>query len=184
MIETVIIAVIVLTIAVWAIASYNSLITLRTKTENSWSDITIQLKRRSDLLPSLMNTVKGYATHESEAFINVAKARAGIDNSKTVADTVKNDNMLQEALKSLFAVAEDYPELKANQNFLDLQDQLADTENKIMASRRYYNGTVKEHNTRQQLFPTNIAAKLFKFTQKEFYNTEDNTINTAPEIKF
>lgn len=177
-------AAVIAILALFVIISYNQLVSLRVKVESSWSDMTVQLKRRSDLIPALVSTVKGYATHESEVFDNITKARSQVNNATTVEETAASNNMMQEALKSLFAVAEAYPDLKANANFLDLQSQLSDTENKIMASRRFYNGTVRDYNTKQQLFPVNLIARMLKFSNKEFYNTDDKSIHHSPNIDF
>ena len=141
----VVIGVIILLVIGFFIGTYNSLVTLRNRVEEAWSDITVQLKRRTDLIPNLVNSVKGYATHEKEVFEKVTEARSAIMDAKGVADTAQAENMLEGALKSLFAVAEAYPELKANENFLQLQQELVDTEDKIQASRRFYNGGVRDY---------------------------------------
>jgi LemA protein len=152
---------------VWG--AYNGLVTLRVRVDEAWSDITVQLKRRLDLIPNLVETVKGYATHESSVFEEVTKARANALNAKGVQETAAADNQFEGALKSLFAVAEAYPELKANQNFSELQQELVDTEDKIQASRRFYNGGVRDLNTKTQTFPSNIVASLFGFKGREFF---------------
>lgn len=170
-----------------AIATYNSLVRAKVRTEESWSDITVQLKRRYDLIPNLINTVKGYATHEREVLDRVTAARANALNAHTIGETAKTDNEFQEALKSLFAVAESYPDLKANQNFLHLQEELVDTEDKIQAARRFYNGSVRDLNTRIQTFPTSIFAGMFKFKEREFFDveaSESQAVSTPVNVDF
>jgi LemA protein len=163
--------VVILGFAIWAI--YNGLVKLNVRTEEAWSDISVQLKRRYDLIPNLINTVQGYATHERTVFEAVTEARANALSAKTVTDSAKAENQIQGALKSLFAVSENYPDLKANQGFLDLQSQLVDTEDKIQASRRFYNGMVRDFNTKRKVFPTNIFAKMLGFTtDKDFFEVE------------
>ncbi len=143
------------------------------------------MKRRYDLIPNLIETVKGYATHEKETFENVTKARtAAMNNNGTPAEQAQTENMLQSALKTLFAVAENYPKLEANQNFLDLQQQLADTEDKIQASRRFYNGTVRDFNTATQVFPKNIIAGIFNFAKKEFFEIENEEERQNVKVDF
>ena len=172
-------------IIMFVIGSYNGLVTLRNRVEEAWSDITVQLKRRTDLIPNLVNSVKGYATHEKEVFEKVTEARSAIMNANSVADTAKAENMMEGALKSLFAVAEAYPELKANQNFLQLQQALVDTEDKIQAARRFYNGGVRDLNTKIQTFPANIVAGMFGFQTKEFFDVEDRaSVENPVEVKF
>ncbi|MFA6296570.1 MAG: LemA family protein [Patescibacteria group bacterium] len=172
---------------IWVIAAYNGLITLRNRTQEAWSDIDVQLKRRYDLIPNLVNTVKGYATHEKGVFEKVTQARANALNAEKAGDiagSAKAENMLSGALKSLFAVAEAYPDLKANQNFLDLQQQLADTEDKIQASRRFYNGNVRDFNTKQEVFPTNVIANMFAFKPAAFFEIENEVEKKNVEVKF
>lgn len=152
---------------------YNGLIRSRVRVDEAWSDITVQLKRRSDLIPNLVDTVKGYAKHEKKVFEEVTKARSAIMDAKGVQDTAKADNMFEGALKSLFAVAEAYPDLKANENFKALQDELVDTEDKIQAARRFYNGAVRDLNTKIQVFPTNIFAGMLGFKSREFYEVDE-----------
>jgi LemA protein len=171
----VIILLVILVVAViWVIAMYNGLITLKNRVDEAWSDIDVQLKRRYDLIPNLVNTVKGYAAHEKEVFEKVTEARSRAMNAGTTADKVQAENALSGTLKSLFAVAENYPELKANQNFLQLQSELTDTEDKIMASRRFYNGNVRDFNTKIQVFPTNLIAGMLHFTSREFFEAEES----------
>jgi len=171
----VVIAVVVL-VAIILGAMYNGLVRLNQQSDEAWSDITVQLKRRADLIPNLVNTVKGYAAHESGVFEAVTAARAATVNAagQGPAATAKAEGDFQQTMKSLFAVAENYPDLKANQNFLDLQAQLTDTEDKIQASRRFYNGVVRDFNTKRKTFPTNIFANMLGFKQdKEFFEVDE-----------
>lgn len=155
----------------WSV--YNGLVKLNIRTQEAWSDITVQLKRRYDLIPNLVNTVQGYASHEKTVFEAVTEARANALSAQTVTDTAKAEGQLQGALKSLFAVSENYPDLKANQGFLDLQSQLVDTEDKIQASRRFYNGMARDFNTKRKVFPTNIFANMLGFTKdKDFFDVD------------
>ncbi len=175
----------VLAIFLWA--TYNGLVTLKVRVDEAWSDITIQLKRRADLIPNLVNTVKGYATHEKSVFEEVTKARAEVVNAKTPKEAAKADNMLEDALKSIFAVAEAYPDLKASQNFSQLQEELVDTEDKIQAARRFYNGGVRDLNTKIQLFPNNIFAGMLGFKEREFYEVDESeraTVEKPVDVKF
>ena len=153
----------------WAIAIYNGLIKLKNRVDEAWSDIDVQLKRRYDLIPNLVNTVKGYAAHEKEVFEKVTEARARAMSAGTTEDKAQAENMLSNTLKSLFAVAEAYPDLKANQNFLELQRELTDTEDKIQAARRFYNGNVRDFNTKIEIFPNNIFAGILNFTKRQFF---------------
>lgn len=173
-------------VVLWVVFVFNKFITLRNRTEEAWADIEVQLKRRYDLIPNLVNTVKGYATHESSTFDNVTRARSEAMNAGgPTAGHAQAENMLTGALKSLFAVAEAYPDLKANQNFLALQNELSDTENKIQASRRFYNANVRDLNTGIQSFPGNIVAGMFRFSKKEFFDLADNDVAQNPvEVKF
>lgn len=164
---------IVVILAIFIIAMYNGLITLKNRVDEAWSDISVQLKRRYDLIPNLISTVKGYAAHEKEVFEKVTEARTRAMNAGTTADKAEAENMLSGTLKSLFAVSENYPDLKANQNFLELQRELTDTEDKIMASRRFYNGNVRDFNTKLQVFPTNMIAGMLKFTAREFFEMDE-----------
>jgi LemA protein len=160
-------------VLLYGVALYNGFVRLATRVEEAWSDIDVQLKRRYDLIPNLINTVKGYAAHESGLLQKVTEARTKAMQGGSVADQGAAENMLSGALKSLFAVAENYPDLKANTNFLELQRELSDTENKIQASRRFYNGTVMELNTKVDMFPSNIVANMFKFAKREFFEVEE-----------
>jgi LemA protein len=181
---TIIIAIIAV-IVIWAVLSYNGFVSLNTRAQEAWSDIEVQLKRRFDLIPNLINTVKGYATHESTTFDKVTQARAQAMQAQTPAEHGKAENVLTDALKSVFAVAEAYPDLKANQNFLELQRELSDTENKIQASRRFYNGNVRDLNVKVDSFPSNVIANMFKFGKKEFFDLPDGAAAQNPvEVKF
>lgn len=176
--------VIIVLLALWIIFGYNRFITLINRAKEAWSDIDVQLKRRYDLIPNLVSTVKGYATHENSAFENVTKARAAAMGAGNLADKSQAELGLTGALKSLFAVAEAYPELKANTNFLQLQGELSDTENKIQASRRFYNGTVRDLNTSVETFPNNLIAGFFKFEKLEFFELENENAKEPVEVKF
>ena len=164
----------------WLWATYNGLVKSNIRVDEAWSDITVQLKRRTDLIPNLVNTVKGYAKHEKDVFENVTKARSAVTGATGVADTAQAENMFTGALKSLFAVAENYPDLKADKNFLDLQNQLVDTENKIQASRRFYNGAARDLNTKIKVFPTNLFASRLGFGEREFFEVEDRASIEEP----
>jgi LemA protein len=169
------VAALAVVILFWVISMYNGFVQLVNRSKEAWSDIDVQLKRRYDLIPNLLNTVKGYAAHEQTAFEKVTEARTRAitaEQSGNPAEIAKAENMLTGALKSVFAVAEAYPDLKANQNFLELQHELSDTENKIQAARRFYNGNVRDLNTGLQSFPSNIIAGLFKFAKMEFFELE------------
>lgn len=173
MVIGIVIAVVVVLILIVA-AMYNGLVRLNVRADEAWSDITVQLKRRYDLIPNLVNTVKGYATHEKTVFEDVTNARANALNAQGVQATAKAENQFSQTLKSLFAVAENYPELKANENFKALQDELTDTEDKIMASRRFYNGVARDFNTKRKVFPTNIFANMLGFHKdKDFFELDD-----------
>lgn len=152
---------------------YNKFVKLGARTDEAWSDIDVQLKRRYDLIPNLVSTVQGYAAHEKQLLENVTEARTKAMQAGSVEDHAAAENMLAGTLKSLFAVAENYPDLKANQNFLELQRELADTENKIQAARRFYNGNVMELNAAVDMFPSNIVASMFKFVKREFFEIEE-----------
>lgn len=172
---------------VWLWLTYNALVRLNVQVDSAWSDVTVQLKRRADLIPNLVETVKGYAAHEKETFKSVTAARAATLNSGNPAEAEQADNMLTGALKSLFAVAEAYPELKASQNFLQLQADLSDTENKIMASRRFYNGSVRDINSKILQFPQNIIANNLGFTKRDFFEVEESerlSFQQPPSVNF
>jgi len=170
----IVIVVVVVLLLIIGAAMYNGLVRLNQQASEAFSDITVQLKRRYDLIPNLVNTVKGYASHEKTVFEDVTKARAQALSATGVAETAKADNQFQQTMKSLFAVAEAYPDLKASQNFQELQAELTDTEDKIQASRRFYNGVVRDFNTKRKTFPTNIFAGMLGFKQdKEFYEVDE-----------
>ncbi len=160
-------------IVLWLVATYNGLVRSRNRVDEAWSDIEIQLKRRYDLIPNLVQTVKGYAAHESGVFEKVTAARTAAMGAGSMQEKLKDENTLSGALKSLFAVAENYPDLKANQNFLSLQSDLTDTEDKIQAARRFYNGNVRDFNTKLQVFPTNIIAGTLNFQPREFFDIDE-----------
>ena len=175
--------IVVLALFLWI--TYNGLVKLKIRVDEAWSDITVQLKRRLDLIPNLVNSVKGYAAHESGVFEKVTEARANALNAQGVKETAAAENQFEDALKSLFAVAENYPQLRANENFLQLQQELVDTEDKIQAARRFYNGGVRDLNTKIQIFPNNIFAGMLGFKQREFFEVEDMATAEKPvEVKF
>lgn len=171
---------IVAILAIFLIAIYNGLVKLNIRSDEAWSDIEVQLKRRLDLIPNLVKTVKGYAKHEKGVFEEVTKARTAMMNAQGPQEAGKAENMLEGALKSIFAVAEAYPDLKANQNFQELQNELVDTEDKIQASRRFYNGVVRDFNTKRRVFPTNLFAGILGFNKdKEFFEIEEGEVEAA-----
>ncbi|HAL49835.1 MAG: LemA-like protein [Candidatus Uhrbacteria bacterium GW2011_GWD2_41_121] len=174
---------VVAVIVLWLVMVFNGLIRLRNRTDEAWSDIEVQLKRRYDLIPNLVNTVKGYAKHEDSVFSKVTEARSHAMQAKTPADHAKAEGMLTETLKSLFAVSENYPDLKASGNFLHLQQELVDAEDKIQASRRFYNGNVRDFNTKMQVFPTNMIASMLGFKKYDFFDAPDS-VNIALEVQF
>jgi LemA protein len=179
---------VILVLAIIIVYLFNSLVRLNQQSEEAFSDINVQLKRRYDLIPNLVNTVKGYAAHEAGVFQKVTEARANALNAQGVAETAKADNAFTGALKSLFAVAENYPDLKASQNFQQLQAELTDTEDKIQAARRFYNGVVRDFNTRRKTFPTNLIAGLLGFRQdKDYYEVDEAqtaAVQQAVSVKF
>jgi LemA protein len=168
-----ILIIILVVIVLWAVFVFNGLVSLRNRAKEAWADIDVQLKRRYDLIPNLVNTVKGYAAHESSAFENVTRARSAAMGATTPGDKAAAENNLAGALKSVFAIAEAYPDLKANQNFLSLQNELSDTENKIQAARRFYNTNVRDLNTKIQSFPGNVIAGVGHFTAMDFFELGD-----------
>lgn len=170
-------------IAVWLIFAYNSLVRARNRSREAWSDIDVQLKRRYDLIPNLVETVKGYMAHERNVFEKVTEARARAMGAAP-QEKAGAENMLSGALKSLFAVSENYPQLRANENFLKLQDELADTENKIQAARRFYNTNVRDLNTAIETFPTNLVAKVFHFIPMEFFGNLNESEKEPVSVKF
>ncbi len=170
----VIVLVVIVLLVIFGAAMYNGLVRLNQQASEAWSDITVQLKRRYDLIPNLVSTVKGYAAHEAGVFEKVTEARANAMNAQGVAETAKAENQFSETMKSLFAVAEAYPDLKASQNFQQLQAEVTDTEDKIQASRRFYNGVVRDFNTKRKTFPTNTMAGMLGFKQdKEFFELDE-----------
>lgn len=176
---------IIIALILYLVFKYNGFVTLKTRAQEAWADIDVQLKRRYDLIPNLVNTVKGYAAHESTVFEKVSEARSKAMQAGTTAEKGEAENQLTGTLKSLFAISEAYPELKANTNFIQLQNELSDTENKIMASRRFYNGNVRDFNAGVQMFPGNIIANMFNFTALEFFDLEQDSIEKKPiEVKF
>ena len=179
-----IILIILALVVLWAVFAYNSFVRLINRGKEAWADIDVQLKRRYDLIPNLVNTVKAYAIHEAKVFEDVTRARNAAMNAGTLADKGQSENMLSGALKSLFAVAEAYPDLKANQNFGKLQDELADTENKIQAARRFYNTTVMNLNTKSDSFPSNVIAGMFNFSKMEFFELNEEAAREPVEVKF
>ena len=180
-----IVVAVVLIIGIYLWTTYNGLVTLNVRVDEAWSDITVQLKRRADLIPNLVDSVKGYASHESKVFEDVTKARAATISAQGPAEASQAENMMQDALKSIFAVAEAYPQLQASQNFLQLQGELVDTEDKIQSARRFYNGGVRELNTRIQLFPNNIFAGNLGFDERDFFEVENpDAIAEAPRVQF
>lgn len=175
---------IILIIALWAVVSYNSLIKLRTSCEEAFSSMDVFLKKRYDLIPNVVETVKGYAKHESETLEKVVNARNSAVSASSTEEQLKNDNAMQSALKNLFALAEAYPDLKANQNFIALQSQLSEIETEIERSRRFYNAVVKRYNVKIDVFPSNIIASMFKFVKKPFYEISDNTQRENVKVSF
>lgn len=168
----------------WFIAAYNSFIRLINRAKEAWADIDVQLKRRYDLIPNLVETVKGYAAHEREVFEKVTEARTRAMGAQTVAERGKSENMLTGALKSLFAVSENYPQLKASENFLELQRELSDTENKIQAARRFYNTNVRDLNIKIGSLPANIIAKMFNFKKMDFFEIEEAAAREPVKVDF
>lgn len=179
-----IIIAIAVALALWFIGVYNGLIRLKNRTDEAWSDIDVQLKRRYDLIPNLIETVKGYAGHEKQLLENVTKARTEAMNAQSPEAKGRAENMLSDTLKSLFAVAENYPQLRASENFSKLQDELSDTENKIQAARRFYNGNVRDFNTKLQIFPNNMVAGMLGFKEREFFEIENETERDNVKVKF
>lgn len=184
---TLIILGVIALIIIWVIALYNGLIQLKNRTEEAWADIDVQLKRRFDLIPNLIETVKGYATHEQSTFDKVIQARNAAMSAMSGGDikkTAETENAFSSTIKSMFALAESYPDLKANQNFLELQRELADTEDKIQASRRFYNGNVRDLNTKIETFPTNMLANTLGFKKREFFEIDNPAEKETVKVKF
>ncbi len=183
-IALIVVIAIVAFIIIFVIGVYNGLITLRNRCDNAWAQVDVQLRRRYDLIPNLVETVKGYAKHEREVFQKVTEARAKAIDAGTIKEQGEAENMLTGALKSLFAVVENYPDLKANQNFLMLQEELAGTEGKIAYARQFYNDNVMKFNLKQQVFPSNIIANTFNFKEKEYFEIEEPEARRPVEVKF
>ena len=170
-------------IIIWLIAIYNGLVVSKNRVKEAWADIEVQLKRRYNLIPNLVDTVKGYAAHEKEVFEKVTEARTKAMQAGPMNEKAKAENALSDTLKSLFAVAENYPQLRASENFQKLQDELTDTEDKIQAARRFYNGNVRDYNIKTESFPSNLIASSFGFKKMEFFETEEES-KKVPEVKF
>lgn len=183
---SIIILVVIVLIVIWLIAMYNGFVQMVNRAKEAWADIDVQLKRRYDLIPNLINAVKGYMTHEAGTFEKVTQARANAMQAQNAHDKGEAENILSDTLKSLFAVSENYPDLKANQNFLDLQNELSDTENKIQSSRRFYNSNVRDLNTMIESFPNNIVAGTFNFKKMDLFElgNDEQEARKAPEVKF
>ena len=179
----IILVVIIIVIALLVVKFYNDLVNGRNRVENAWSQIDVQLQRRNDLIPNIVETVKGYASHEKETLTQVTEARARMANATTVREVSEANNMITSALKSLFAVSEAYPDLKANQNFIELQQELSETEDKISYSRQFYNDTVLKYNNLCQQFPSSIIASIFHFNKSEFFEAEEGS-RAAPKVQF
>jgi len=175
---------IIIVLLVWSVFSYNRLVKLRQRAKEAWADIDVQLKRRYDLIPNLLETVKGYAKHEKEVFDDVTRARASAVTAKTVDEHAQAENALSNTLKSLFAVAENYPELKASQNFMALQQELSDTENKIQSARRFYNSNVRDLNIRIESFPDLLVAQMLGFRKESLFELKDEAARQAPKVSF
>ena len=175
---------ILIILVIFVISTYNSLITFKQRVKNAWSQIDVQLQRRFDLIPNFVETVKGYATHESETFEKIAKLRTSWANAGTVAEKADLDNQLSGALKTIMAVSENYPELKANQNFSELSEELRNTENKISFSRQFYNDTVTMYNEKLLIFPSNIIANIFHFTARDLFKTDSDEARKNVKVDF
>jgi LemA protein len=180
----IIVLVIIILLVIWFVAKYNSLVTLRQKVKNSWSQIDVQLQRRFDLIPNLVESVKGYMAHESEVLEKVTSLRSAWANANSISDKVKIDNQLSGALKTIMAVSENYPDLKANENFKALQAELSQTENKISYSRQFYNDSVTKYNTALELFPTNIVASLFHFDKENLFEVNSEEARNNVKVDF
>ncbi len=184
-IPLIVVVLLIIIVVIYFWATYNGLVKLNVRVEEAWSDITVQLKRRADLIPNLVESVKGYASHESGVFEAVTKARAETLSASGPAEASVAENHMQQALKSIFAVAEAYPQLQASQNFLQLQGELVDTEDKIQAARRFYNGGVRELNTKIKVFPNTLFVRSLGFTEKEFFEVQDvAAISEPPRVQF
>lgn len=181
---SIIVLLVVIVAGLWLVGAFNSLVRSRNRVKESWSDIDVQLKRRYDLIPNLVETVKGYAAHEAGTLDKVIQARAKAMSAQTVGEHAQAENMLSGALKSLFALSEAYPQLRAVESFAKLQDELADTENKVQAARRFYNGNVLVLNTKVEQFPTNVAASMFGFKKEEFFEIENEAEKEPVKVAF
>ncbi|MBU1289818.1 LemA family protein [Patescibacteria group bacterium] len=179
-----VIIILAVVVVLWLIAIYNGLIKMRNRTDEAWSDIDVQLKRRYDLIPNLIETVKGYAAHEKTLFEKVTQARTAAMGAENPNEKAEKENILSGTLKSLFAVSENYPDLKANENFLELQRELTDTEDKIQASRRFYNGNVRDINIKIQQFPNNLIAGALGFKKRDFFETENEAEREPVKVSF
>ena len=185
MLATIIILAVVVVVALWATTQYNGLVRLRNLVQESWKQIDVELQRRHDLIPNLVETVKGYAKHERETLEAVTAARTiAAAPGSTVAQQAQQENVLTQALGRLFAVAEAYPDLKANIGFQQLQQELTNTEDRIAAGRRFYNANVRELNTKIEIFPTNVIAGMFHFEKAEYFEVDDKAVRATPEVKF
>jgi LemA protein len=176
--------IVAIVIVLWIVFTFNSLVSLRNRTQEAWSDIDVQLKRRYNLIPNLVETVKGYATHERELFEKVTEARSRAMGAQSLKEKGEAENVLTNTLKSLFAVAENYPELKASENFLELQKELRDTEDKVQAARRFYNANVRDLNIKVESFPANLIAGAFNFQKMELFELAEAAEREVPEVKF
>ncbi len=175
---------VVVVIALWVIFVFNRLVTLKNRLKEAWADIEVQLKRRYDLIPNLVEAVKGYASHESSVFEKVTEARTRAMGAKTLKEKGEAENALSGTLKTLFAVSENYPQLRASENFQKFQDELTDTEDKIQAARRFYNGNTRDFNTQIETFPSNFVAQIFNFKSAEFFETEETAQKEAVKVEF
>jgi LemA protein len=181
---TTIIIIVAAVVVLWIVATFNRLITLKNRAKEAWSDIEVQLKRRYDLIPNLVETVRGYAAHERQLFEKVTEARARAMGAGTMQEKGEAENVLSSTLKSLFAVAENYPQLRASENFQKLQDELTDTEDKIQAARRFYNGNARDLNIKIESFPASLVAAIFRFKQMEFFEIEEAAEREPVKIQF
>ena len=180
----IILLIVIILLVVWVISVYNGLVSSRIKTENAWSQIDVQLQRRFDLIPNFVETVKGYMTHESETFEKIAQLRTSWANSSSVGEKAKLDGELSGTLKTIMAVSENYPELKASKNFTDLSEELRNTENKISFSRQFYNDSVTKYNTKLELFPSSLVAGMFNFQKKELFTAESDEARKNVKVDF
>ncbi|MCX6357883.1 MAG: LemA family protein [Candidatus Aureabacteria bacterium] len=171
-------------VTLYIMMAYNRLVRFKNRIENAWSQIDVQLRRRYDLIPNLIETVKGYAAHEKEVFQKVTEARARAISASTVKEQGQAENVLTGTLKTLFAVAENYPQLKANENFMMLQEELAGTESKIAYSRQFYNDSVMTYDTAREVFPSSVIANVFKFPEKEYFEIEETAVREPVKVKF